>query len=704
MGIFNTFYYSDGTDPNVPQTLYGNPSKLEYSVEPFVCTAIGNESFSEVINGKNTQVVRPKIQVTWVNPSGTFFGLRLVRNQDGFSQTEEDGYVIYESFDVNNISNTIFDQMFNIPITPGKYVYYTLWLLTPAKVWYPAGYDVILAPKSHAVKSPEGVELESSEYRFVDLLPRVYTTEQHSTVDEIDTSTDLYSFLSGFAYTLDEVFSSADLLPLNTNGVDVNPNFVGVLCKQLGLPDLSNVSIRAQKRLIRQAIYLHKNKGTELGIGTAVESLSGFAPTVSISPNILLSIQDSTFYKSTGNWMVETVDATLTAETDVAGPTGEPYGTDRGWTAKLVTTDVDQTISLGADSPKTKSIPVSEDTDYNLSYYVKAVTGGSGHTIVPKITWYDYLGQEVGTPHTSAGVTTSTSWQKGTEADVTSPVGAVFASITFDFAAADTYRIDMIQFGLSSDSRIDDFYEAREIELYLAPDKVNELSNPSFAETGTAWTFTGFSGSPVYDTATTAPGIIDGSHMVELLTVDGDNFSISAGPYVVLEGAFYTFSVYLKTDTAEEQEITIKLSALDIDDNPVVVSGVTIASEFTPSPIPNSTWRRYSTTLYVPDITGDVYLLPEVVGAGTGATLFLDAAQLERAYNETDYFDGDYFGRGAEWVGDANESKSFCYTGKLQKLGNIKNYLPEFLPMNSAFSITTGYDTKRRLEYSAFTS
>lgn len=710
MGIYNTFYYSDGLDAAVPQTLYGNPSKLEYSVEPFVCTAIGNETFTEVINGQNTSVIRPKIEITWANPSGTIFGLRLVRNQEGFSQTEEDGYIIYESFDVANLATSLFDQSFNIPITPGKYVYYTLWLLTPAKTWFPAGYDVILAPKSHTVKSPEGVELASSEYRFVDLLPRVYTTEQHSTVDEIDTTSDLFTFLSGFAYTLDETLTFADLLPYSTNGIDVNPNFVSVLAKQLGLPDLSNVSIRAQKRLIRQAMFIHKNKGTALGIGTVVESLSGFAPTLTLSPNIMLSIQDSTFYKSLGNWKTTTNDIALTAETDIAGPSGVTYATDRGWTAKAVTTDASQVISLGNDTPKITGIPITAEETYTLSYYAKATTGGSTHKVIPTVTWYDYTGAAVGTAYTSTGLETTTSWQKATESTVTAPAGAYFAGLEFELAVADTYRLDMVQFGLASDTRIADYYEAREIEIYLAPDKVNELENPSFADVvgdeDVDWIFTGFDGDPDYSETTDAPGIIDGSHMVALTTVAEDPFSIASHSYSILDDAFFTFSVYIRTGDEQQQALTLKLTAVDADGVTLEENGLPIQSSYTPNPIPGPEWKRYSTTLYVPNLSEDVFLIPSIEGTGDadGSVLYLDAAQLERSYNETDYFDGDYFGRGAEWVGLQNDSKSYCYTGKLAKLGNIKNYLPEFLPMNSAFSITTGLDTKMTLEYSAFTS
>jgi hypothetical protein len=234
VGIFNTFTYSDGT-------LYGNLSKLEFSVEPFTCKAISND----VIGG----VLRPRVDLNWANPSGTIFGFRIVRNQDGYSETEEDGHIILETLDPPLPDEQSFtDQLYAIPLLPGKYVYYTIWVLLADNSWYPSGGVYTLIPRAHSVISPEGVELKSSEYKFADLLPRVFTSSQQGTLDEIDQTSDLFTFLSGFAYTLDEMLTFADLLAPSLKGKNNNPNFVGVFSEQLGLPLLPNVSLKTQKR------------------------------------------------------------------------------------------------------------------------------------------------------------------------------------------------------------------------------------------------------------------------------------------------------------------------------------------------------------------------------------------------------------------------------------------------------------------------
>ena len=65
MGIFGTFKYSDGLpvgNPLVPQTNYGNQSKLAYSSAPFIATALGNFEVG--------LTVRPKVLLEWTNPQG----------------------------------------------------------------------------------------------------------------------------------------------------------------------------------------------------------------------------------------------------------------------------------------------------------------------------------------------------------------------------------------------------------------------------------------------------------------------------------------------------------------------------------------------------------------------------------------------------------------------------------------------------------
>lgn len=691
MGLFNTFTYSDGT-------LYGNLSKLEFSVAPFTCKAISNELFGEVL--------RPRVDLSWANPSGAVFGFRIVRNQEGYAENEEDGHIIFETFDPPLPDEQSFtDQMYEIPLIPGKYVYYTIWVLLADHSWYPSGGVWTLVPKAHSVVSPDGVVLKSSEYKFADLLPRAYTSAQQSALDEIDPTSDLFVFLSGFAYTLDEMLTFADLLAPSLKGSNNNPNFVQVFAEQLGLPVLPNVSLKTQKRLIREAVYLHQHLGTSEGIGTFVEALTNFAPTVSVSPNLLLNPQESTFYSGVGNWKNVSTNLTLEATTETTPPTGEDYAVDEAWVGKYHTLSTSGTSwLLGYDNPMLQGIPVQAETEYTFSLYAKGT--GTGTTGL-RVYFFDKNGDSI-TNHEPTYSAINSTWTKYTY-DYTTPADTAFIALQIALNSPQNdknYYWDMVQVAETADARSVDFHEARGVEIYLAPNKVNWIENPSFAETvdmdDVDWVYTD-AGTVTYLTPTTVPGVVDGSHMVSVETVDTNELVVSAHTDVVPTGTYYTFSIYAKTDTGTEP-LSLTLSAYDDTDTLLQLDGEDVTISSTPAGGITDTWTRYSVTLYVPSTDTVVYLIAALSGTTTGNTIFLDAAQVEQGYKATDYFDGSYGVRGAYWVADVDDSKSIFYSGKTSKIGNLTTHLPQFLPMNTAFLVTSGFDTLTTIELKGFSS
>jgi phage tail-like protein len=688
VGIYNTFNFGDGT-------LYGNQSKLAYSSTPFVATAIGNFN----VNG----VSRPKVELSWNNPQGTILGFRIVRNQNGFAEHEEDGHIILETFSPTLPTSTvIYDQMFNVPLIEGKYAYYTIWVLLADKSWYLSASDVILIPKSHNVVSPEGVELVSSEDKFVGLLPRAFTSQQGSNLDELDKNSDLYKFLGGFAYTLDEILTFADLTIATRSAQNINPNFTSVIANQFGLPNFAELNLKTQQRLIQQAIYMYQHKGTVQGLNTFIETITGYAPTITISPNLINSSQDSSFYSTSGNW-IASASAALSSVSNVALTAAEPYAVDKVYCGKIITSATNQTISLGNSTPVFNGVAVTEGVSYQLSYYVNATaTGGS---ITPTITWYDYTGTAIGSPSTGTSNSVTTSWGRKTFI-ATAPTGARFMGLTFTFSAAKTYYLDMIQFADSSDSRSAVYYPANGTLVYLAPSKINYLENPSFASNGdedSDWVVVG--GTTDYSLTTTVPGVLDGSHMLHVTTSGSTPFSMTCHTDVVKSGAYYTFSVYAKTGSGTA-ELSFSITARDSSTNVIVnLNGADVTTTVTPIPNVNSTWSRYQVSVFVPPYNGSLYLNGVVSNstAQTGA-LYFDAAQIEQGYAATDYFDGDYVNRGAAWVSTPNDSESIAYPQKTFRLNLLKNNINDFLPINTPYIVTTGYDTLSTIEFLGFSS
>ena len=704
MGIYNTFDWGDGTK-------YGDASKVAFSAAPLTATAIGSTTYLEptiidVVNGNpvigDREVIRPKVDLHWTTPTGNYFGFRLVRNQDGFSEHEEDGQIITEYFTVSGVSveNNAVDEFNVVPLVEGRYAYYTIWLLLADFTWVIGAYTYCLVPKEHSIKTPEGNLYKTSERKFIESLPKVYTTQMQSYLDEVSDSSDLRTFMGGFAYTLDEILTFADLLIPDYSGNSTNPNMVNLQAHQLGLPKEPTLSIQRKKALVRNAFAINKYRGGLESVRLLVKSLSGFATDVYLSPNLLLSIQDSSFYKGVGNWKIAAngvlTSNFTTGSTDLPVQT-EVNSVDRGYTGKVITSASDVVMSLGTADPILTGVPVKPEREYQLSYYVK----GSTNNVTPYIKWYDQKGVIIGSAVAGTASSAGTTWSKKTLV-ATSPSTAVFASIEVSFATASTYYIDFIQLAETEDARYDSYYEARGIDIRLSPTKVNYIKNPSMSSS-TSWTLTGATG--VYTNDSTLPGIkLDGTKMSTITTTSPTAFSLVATTDPIIKsGKFYTFSIYANKASGT-QALDIKLEAIDDSGNVLTSLTGEVSSRTLTGQTLTSDWQRFSVPVFVYTSSDVIYLKATVSGTGTGSVINLDAAQLEEGYGSSDYFEGSYISRGAYWTGTANNSISVMYRNKSPKINRMVFEVPNYLPMNTAYTITSGFNDVVVLETSGFSS
>jgi phage tail-like protein len=728
MGIYDEFKYTDSAHELTAGTKYGYQPRISYTAFPFVATAVSQDVYEEqIVVGSNPdkslifgvkELVRPRVDLTWTTPKGSIQAFRIVRNQDGYPLHEEDGEIILETPKVQGdpvvpAATYFSDQFGATPLTPGRYAYYTIWILEADFTWKVAGYTYCLIPNPHELRAPDNVLLKSSERKFVELFPKVFTTQEQSYLDEVDESSDLFNFLSGFAYSLDEMLTYTDLLTPDPQGRGTNPNFVAVQAAQLGLKVDTRLGIQRQKRMIRNALEMYQKRGTTAGLSVFAESTTGFSPTVSVSPNLLLSAQDSSFYKTTGNWMVSSgLDVTLTSATDVTPVTTEAYAVDTTYTGKVViSSGTNRFISLGEYLPMLTGIPVTEGETYRLAFYL----AGSSVAVTPSFTWYDSRGTQITGADGGGSATTPSSTtvlQKVVTAGAVAPTGAKFASIKFKFATAGTFHIDMIQFADTSVSNFDTYYEARAVEVYFSPEKINFLENPSFNEVvgdedAADWVITGGSGSISYP-STTIPTVQDGSHMLQTATVTGAFAATGLAKDAIATGVFYTFSVYVQTDPTISTNLTetlaLNISAFDVDNNPLVDGNGNMITATSSTFTVDNTWQRHQVTMFLPDSQLGAYLQVSIFGNTTGKTLNFDAGQLEFGYSATDYFDGDYATRGASWLGDTDDSISLLYRNKAVKISHLLVEIKDYLPLNTAYVITTGYNGVKAVELSDFSS
>ena len=393
MGIYATFDYGE------EDQRYGEAPRLAFSVAPFTASAIDYTS----------------VQLNWAAPEGSISKIRLVRSQDGFPETEEDGVILWEWSDPSQPRINSFEDSptsSDLPLTSGRFAYYRVWLLQgTTNRWLIAGETYAIVPRAHDTVSNDGTVIVSTHQKFLDLIPRVFTSASQSPLDAVDESSDLSRFLRGFSFTLDEIMTLADNVLPEESGRFINPELIGLRAQNFGLEAESYLATQSQKRLIREATFMYANKGSRAAIETYAESLTGFAPTIVSSPNLLLSVQDSSFYKGLGNWQV-TGNAALTLEqTIVPVPEAiEAEAVDYAYTAKLVSTGASSIIN-GLMSPKMYGTPITAGTTYSLSTYVKRESSTS-RTVTPVIYWHDFSGALIGTSVGSGTALSSTGWTK----------------------------------------------------------------------------------------------------------------------------------------------------------------------------------------------------------------------------------------------------------------------------------------------------
>lgn len=669
MPKYNNVLYAGG--------YYGQQSRLAFSVQPFTAVTIDYD----------------KVHLTWSalpNPDGAAFNaVRLVRNQVAFPETQEDGVILWEEtnlVDPFSISEFIDGQnntpdvngYANAPLVPGRFAYYRMWLRKDDNIWYEAGDAFTLIPKDHGATAFSGTTTQSTHDKFMDLLPKVFTSATQSPIDNVDPTSTLYTFLKGFSLTLDELLTYADVLRPNYSGLSVSPDVVSLQAYQLGLPQEYSLGLRPMKRLVREATFLHNNKGTALGVQTLAESLTGFAPTVTQTKNLMLSMQDSTFYKGVGNWL-PVGNCVVTSVDNQVIATGNERTIDQTYSGKVVVSTANAKIVNGTNSPKTKGIPVSSTDYYNVSFYAKSAASSASVTVTAH--WYNYLGVLLSS-NTSSPFSLTSSWTRVNFDDIGNVANAAYMTIDVQFNTTGTYYVDMFQVAVALAPETPAYEEARGVDVLLAPSKVNYLKNPSFDVINSEWTIDDVSHTLVDSTFAHAVGM---SKMLQSVTKTGAvtryDTSTDAGLPV---GTFYTASIYART-TSGTEDFVLGMQAAGTGGMPYTSAAsdvVTLTTE----------WQRIHVTLYVPESygTGMAISVSLIGEATTGNTIDLDGAQLETAYLPTDYFDGEFpAAYGASWAGTANESISYLYPNKLIKIPRLIANLAEYMPIGTPYYVST---------------
>ena len=641
---------------------YGGFVRLRFSVQPMSILATELETVSSFA----------KVLVSWQTPRGNFTRIRLVRNQSGFPETAEDGIIIYDEIATEGTvtRTSIIDGEENptdIPLVPGRQVYYRMFLFTETLVWKVAGSITAIVPLDHGIQD-----------RFMATLPRVFTSKSQEPLGAVDLDSDLYKFISGLTFAQEELYTLIDLLKPRNTGLETPFELIPAEVTNYGLLSESALPTKNQKRLIREALYMYTHKGTESGIERYVESLTGYAPTITVSENLLLTVQDSTFYGGIGNWVAS--NAVLTSSTEQV-PDSNTNQIDTTKTGKIVASN-SGSIVLGAGNIITKGVPVTPSTEYTVSCKLKSPASDGNITL--SVRFYDKNGVATSAANTATAVAANNTWKSASKT-ATSDATSKYAIITIAYSAAGTYYIDQVCMQ-TGDTVVYD--EARAVDVFLEPTKTNYINNPSFEVDDSSWTITADDVTLLEEDVPQSES--SGTYSVKVDNTTGATFETETDVEILNRDTYATLSFYAKS-SVENLDTTITLTALDNLGSGEIegIEEVTLSTE----------WARYTATIYINDTdipappTGELYFRVNIeTDADSGSEVWLDDVQLELTQKATDFFDGNLPAEyGAVWQGTENDSPTRLYTNKTKKIPRLYKTLNDWVPQNTFWRVRS-YD------------
>lgn len=436
-----------------------------------------------------------RISLSWVNPTGNWAQLRVVRNSYGFPISAADGIVLIDSY-VNTTPTEYVDAGDIIDgevqyLTEGRFYYYSIFVRENLNfTWLRAANAVGLSVKDFNTSND-----------FYNYLPESYKVNS-LTGDVLSESDNLIlkNFLKIFGFEYDHTKTYA-LNFLNLYKIDSLPGqLLPQMLEQFGGCFEPEVGLKQQRVLLRNLFNIYKNKGTYDGLLTFIKSFTGYDAEISKGKNLFLDYNDSSFEESKGNWYIAS-GGTLTQYSgspliiepyEVTAPVGYPSKNDG--MLKFTSTGTGLvSFTCGANNPITKGIPVTAGETYTFSIFSAANT--TTRNIRLGIQFYDRFGVALGTLQQGVPVSNATlAWDSPTLrpfATAIAPADAKYASVSLSIsntAIGEIHYFDSAQFEQAISKTA--FEEARRINITLLANRVNQIKNPSFTVSSSPWAAT----------------------------------------------------------------------------------------------------------------------------------------------------------------------------------------------------------------------
>lgn len=734
MPKYNEFYYQNG--------YYGVRSVLAYSAEPITATALDyNTVLVEFLTPTGTysdfRLVRSQLGIPQTQEDGAVIYSSVgppTNTSIEDSTTSSIHPLIYGRFVFYRAWVRKTESSYWVPAGDA-------FTLLPSPHSLGVGRDAVYSgPGLDGVNTDDVLLYSDSRVnpfvsttheRFMAMLPRVLTTATNSGADTINDgfSKDAHdtglkdnslisTFLSAFSFTFDEFLTFASLITPDTSVHWASPTSVYLGSHQLGMTlDVEPVTA-TQRRLLRNAVNIYQSKGTAPGLELFFQSMTSYDVTLTDTTNLMPTVGDATFNfinweegQPVGGWRSLSPDLTLSVDTNQSPSVGDK-SLDTVYCAKITQTTAGGSIGLGNDNPIVDGIPITESLPYTLNYFIQTgpeVEGGEpvgSDNVSVTLNWFDRFGEKISSNTTVSTVegwgevNPSYPWGSRVESTATAPIGAKYMGIVLSFNQLYPVYIDSVS--VTQESGFLYYEEPRGVNILVNPTKVNYIKNPNFQVSTDYWE-TNPGTDDVLSIATegtdgvvsrSGPSVLKGTvggatssdFSFKYFDFDAlDSDENAKGRIAVSPGEYYSASIYVKDgNTGAPAILSMSFYEDDFTDTPIESVD---SEEFI---IDTTNWTRAQLSVKAPLNATFAQISVTMVGASTADRYaFFDAAQFEKAYLPTDYFDGYLRDDGGEWMGGASQSFSANYPAKSTRLLRIENEIQQYLGFDTPFYVST---------------
>jgi len=282
MARYGLDYYSS---KDFPLSYYGPDSPISFVAEDFNAQSVG---YGE-------------LNLTWITPTGAWAKLKIVKNKYGYPINVNDGQTI---FDTTRGNDPQFYIDINKPTEP-KVFYYSLFVFETTQLsWVLAGRTTGLSVYNYGTRT-----------RLYDYVPDVMKLVSPYSAGSGTDNKDLKDFLSVFGFKFDYIKSLAQLSKEKYDTEKTVGVLIPPLLSQFGIAYEPEIGFERSRVLLRDVLLIEKTKGSRDGLKSYIKGFTGWGvpqpdattpnPStegITVSHNIMLDYNDSSFEEGVGHW------------------------------------------------------------------------------------------------------------------------------------------------------------------------------------------------------------------------------------------------------------------------------------------------------------------------------------------------------------------------------------------------------------------